>query len=75
MTVVTGLQIGPITVLYTNYRGETAVRVFKPLNLYWGSSEWHPEPQWLMDGWDEEKQQSRTFALKDMRPVPDEVKK
>lgn len=74
MIVVTGLQVSYITIFYTNHRGETTVRRFRPYNLYWGSNQWHPEPQWLMDGMDEDKKEMRTFALKDMRPAPDKVR-
>lgn len=68
MLVVTGLQVPTITVVYTNHRGETAVRRIRPFNLYFGSTVWHPRPQWLMDAFDEEKNATRTFALEDMKP-------
>ena len=58
-----------LTVSYTNYRGETADRTIKPMSIYYGSTEWHKEPQWLVNVWDVEKQAARTFALKDMKPV------
>ena len=58
-----------LTVSYTNYRGETANRIIKPMSIYYGSTEWHKEPQWLVNVWDVEKQAARTFALKDMKPV------
>lgn len=58
-----------VSVIYTNHRGETGKRTIQPMNLYWGSNDWHPEPQWLMDGIDLEKQAIRTFAIKDMRPI------
>ena len=53
----------PTALPYTNWRGETAVRSFVPLRLWWGATEWHPEPGWLMRGWDTEKQAERDFAL------------
>jgi predicted DNA-binding transcriptional regulator YafY len=56
-----------IRILYTNYRGETALRTVIPERLHFGSTEWHPEPQWLLDALDLEKGQSRTFAMKDVR--------
>ena len=74
MILVTGLQVEWQYVLYTDHCGETAVRRFRPYNLYWGSDEHHPEPQWLMQGMDEDKKESRTFALKDMRPAPKQVR-
>lgn len=56
-----------VRILYTNYRGETALRAIIPERLYFGSTEWHPEPQWLLEATDVEKDQSRSFAMKDVR--------
>ena len=56
-----------VRVLYTNYRGETALRTIVPERLFFGSTEWHPEPQWLVEALDVEKGQNRTFAMKDVR--------
>lgn len=56
---------------YTNYRGETAVRRIIPKSVRYGSTEWHPEPQWLLLAWDDDKQADREFALKDFgHPAP-----
>jgi hypothetical protein len=54
---------------YTNYRGETARRVIIPIRFWWGSTEWHPEEQWMLSAWDVEKNARRDFAWQDMRPV------
>lgn len=51
---------------YTNWRGEYAERNAVPLRVYFGSTEWHPEPQWLMEAYDRDKKEKRVFALKDM---------
>lgn len=56
-----------VRILYTNYRGKTALRAIIPERLYFGSTEWHPEPQWLLEATDVEKDQSRSFAMKDVR--------
>ena len=37
-----------VQILYTNYRGETAIRTIFPLEIWYGSTDWHPEPQWLL---------------------------
>ncbi len=61
-----------VHILYTNYRGETAHRTIRPGKLYFGSTEWHPEEQWLLAAYDVGKQASRDFAMKDIlewRPV------
>lgn len=53
----------PVTILYTNHRGETAVRRITPIAREWfGSSDWHPEPQWLFTAFDMEKEAFRDFA-------------
>ncbi len=59
-----------ITVIYKNWRGETAVRRIKPISQWFGATEYHPEPQWLMKALDVEKGVERDFAIKDMTPAP-----
>ena len=56
-----------ISVLYTNWRGETAERQIIPIKIYWGSTEWHPENQWLLKVWDLERKAYRSYALKDIK--------
>ena len=58
----------PITLTYTNWKGETAERAIIPRRVWWGSTEWHPEPQWLLTAFDLDKQAERDFALKDFGP-------
>ncbi len=55
-----------VTILYTNYRGETGVRHIVPSRIWFGSAEWHPEPQWILDAVDLDKEALRSFALKDI---------
>lgn len=55
----------PITLTYTNYRGETSERTITPIRPWFGSTEWHPEPQWLLRAYDHDKRAERDFALKD----------
>lgn len=57
--------------LYTNWSGETRRRHIRPTKIYFGSNEWHPEEQWLMDAVDLETGQTRTFAMRDMRRPED----
>jgi predicted DNA-binding transcriptional regulator YafY len=56
-----------VRILYTNYRGETALRIIVPQKILFGETEWHPEPQWLLEAYDVEKGASRSFAMKDIR--------
>jgi predicted DNA-binding transcriptional regulator YafY len=51
---------------YINHRGEQRPRTILPLTLRWGSTEWHPEPGWLLEAYDFEKQAQRSFACKDI---------
>jgi hypothetical protein len=41
----------------------------EPVQVWFGSTQWHPEPQWFLNARDLEKREYRDFALKDMRPV------
>jgi predicted DNA-binding transcriptional regulator YafY len=56
-----------VQILYTNYRGETAVRTILPIKIWFGATDWHPEAQWLLDAIDFEKGAKRSFALKDIK--------
>jgi predicted DNA-binding transcriptional regulator YafY len=55
-----------VTIRYTNYRGETGVRRVLPIEIRFISTEWHPQPQWIMEAYDVEKGAQRSFALKDI---------
>ena len=55
----------PVTLTYTNWKGETAERTIIPRRIWWGSTEWHPEPQWLLTAFDVDKGSERDFSLKD----------
>lgn len=48
---------------YINYKGEEADRTILPDNIYFGSTEYHPEPQWLLQGLDLDKNETRIFAI------------
>ncbi|WP_202032423.1 hypothetical protein [Agrobacterium vitis] len=67
-------RANPVTLTYTNYRGETSERTILPKNIWFGSTEWHPEPQWLLTAFDLGKQTVRDFALKDFgKPTSTEL--
>ena len=63
-----------VVVLYTNYRRETALRTIVPKRIWFGSTEWHPEDGWLLDAFDVEKGEERSFAMKDIRVWLPEIK-
>lgn len=54
-----------VVIDYTNWRGERREYVVEPSAMFWGSNEWHPEPQWLMIAV-ELGRDKRTFALKNI---------
>lgn len=60
----------PIKIPYTNYRGETSERTITPIRPWFGSTEWHPEPQWLLRAYDHDKGAERDFAFKDFGSLP-----
>lgn len=56
-----------VTIIYKNYRGETRERHIVPERLWYGATDWHPEPQWVMDALDVEKGEVRSFAMQDIQ--------
>lgn len=55
-----------VTIRYKNYRGEISTRRIVPNKIWFGSNEYHPEEQWLLDAHDLEKDAERSFAIKDI---------
>ncbi len=55
-----------VTIRYTNYKGETADRRVIPLRLHFTATEWHPEPQWVMEAFDIDRGADRSFAVRDI---------
>lgn len=51
--------------MYRNYRNEIAERHVTPISMRFGSTVWHPEPQWLLRAYDHCKKAEREFALSD----------
>ena len=56
-----------VCMVYTNYRGETSVRNVIPIKIWYGKTDWHQQEQWLLDGFDIDKNSERTFAMIDIR--------
>ena len=50
---------------YRNYRGEISWRVIEPKCIWFGTTEWHTQPQWFLKGIDVAKGEERDFALTD----------
>lgn len=49
--------------LYVNWKGERADRHVLPIRIWYGKTNWHPELQWFLQGFDLGKQELRDFAL------------
>ena len=47
-------------------KAKKAVRRVRPIELWYGKTEWHPEEQWLLKAWDLDKDAERNFAWKDI---------
>lgn len=62
------LKVNKQTVVidYTNWRGERRMRHIWPRSINFRSTEWHPEPQWLITAIDMDDQQEKAFPLKDI---------
>lgn len=54
---------------YRNWEGVVSERTARVTTLAYGSTEWHPQPQWLVQAFDMEKKAERLFALRDMVPI------
>lgn len=54
-----------VSLVYRNHRGEVATRRLRPKHIWFGSTEWHREPQWLLEAFGLDKQAVRDFALRD----------
>jgi hypothetical protein len=54
---------------YVNWKGVKGHRKVQIDEFYFGSTEYHPEPQWLLSAFDLEKSEFRIFAMKDMSNV------
>lgn len=64
----------PVKVLYKNWSGEIRERDLVPLKLWFGSTKWHPEPQYLLKCFDDEDGETKDFALLGfMGPITGEV--
>lgn len=59
----------PRNVRVKNYRGEVSERRIQPISLWFGSTAYHPKPQWVLTATDLDRKVVRDFALKDMTPL------
>jgi hypothetical protein len=50
-------------------------RTIIPVRLFWGTNEFHTEPQWLMEAWDVDLGATKVFALLGFDKAPAAPKK
>jgi hypothetical protein len=55
-----------VLILYRNWRGEVAWRSVVPSGVRWAATPWHREPGWILDGRDTQRDEVRSFAMKDI---------
>jgi len=51
---------------YINWEGKKAIRKVVPVKLWFGSTKWHKQKQWLLKARDIEKNAERDFSVKDI---------
>lgn len=56
-----------IQILYINWKGIMNYRNIIPENIYFTSTQWHPQEQWILHAFDLDKQEYRDFAIKDIK--------
>lgn len=56
----------PVKIDYLNWRGERYVRSVEPQSIWFGSTRWHHEPQWLMKARGEDGA-LKDYAMKDIK--------
>lgn len=55
---------------YANYEGVVSARRVVPFGIWFGSTPWHKEKQWLLRAYDLDKGADRDFALVDIQGRP-----
>lgn len=57
------LPTDAVRVRYCNHANQTRFRIVRVIDMWFGSTQWHPRPQWLLKVWDYEKQAERDYAM------------
>lgn len=51
---------------YKNHAGKIGTRRVLPLEIWFGSTAFHPKEQWLLKAFDLDKEADRDFAIQDI---------
>ena len=57
------MNLDLVSFLYENHRGEVAIRNVRPIRIWFGSTCYHPQPGWLLECFDLDRQSTRDFAM------------
>lgn len=60
------MQEQTVRIDYINWEGKRGIRRIRPIRIFFGSTNWHKEDQWLLKAVDLDKGEERDFALKDV---------
>jgi predicted DNA-binding transcriptional regulator YafY len=52
-----------IRISYTDWQGVTSLKEVEAEAFWWGSTNFYPDTQWLLSGWDRSRTMTRDFAL------------
>jgi predicted DNA-binding transcriptional regulator YafY len=52
-----------VSIDYINHKGKRAVRFIRPIRIWFGNTEFHPNDQWMMEADDVERNVRRDFAI------------
>jgi len=58
-----------IMFMYSNHEGKVERRSAATIDVFYGTTEYYPEPQWLLKAWCLDRQAERIFAMNKMTPV------
>ena len=51
---------------YKNHKGRVSTRTVTPIEMYFGSTDFHRADQWLLTAYCHDKKAVRAFAMKDI---------
>lgn len=54
---------------YKNWKGITDIRMCVVEGIFYGSNAWHKEEQFLLSGFDLDKNEMRDYAMKDISDI------
>ncbi len=63
------MEPGQIEFDYVNWKNESRHRRAEIHGIHWGTSEYYPEPTWLADGIDLDRNVRRTYNMMNMKNV------